>query len=66
MIWPKPVAACRGRDIETACSVAAMLAHGRAKTKVGFEEFERAFGRLGHNLPSPVESSADVHSFLKA
>ena len=52
-----------GRDIETVCTVAAMLAHGRAKSKVGLEEFERAFGRLGFNLPAPIEPSAGRAEF---
>lgn len=44
-----------GRDIETVCSVAAMLAHGKGKDKVEDEEFRRAFVRLGKALPSSNE-----------
>ena len=39
-----------GRDIETVCNVAAMLAHGKAKDCVGNEEFKRAFSRIDYNL----------------
>lgn len=44
-----------GRDIETVCNVAAMLAHGKSKEAVGVEEFERAFGRLNRRLILPLE-----------
>ena len=49
-----------GRDIETVCNVAAMLAHGQAKNEVGHEEFRRAFGRSGRTLPSFVEIAKDA------
>ncbi len=55
-----------GRDIETVCGVAAMLAHGRAKDRVGHEEFARAFGRLGRALPpSFVVAQVEVSGLLK-
>lgn len=38
-----------GRDIETICKVAAMLAHGRHKEVVSKEEFDRAFTRVEQN-----------------
>ena len=49
-----------GRDIETVCSVAAMLAHGKGKNEVGYEEFRRAFARLGKSLPMLVEIAKEV------
>ena len=49
-----------GRDIETVCNVAAMLAHGKAKDEVGYEEFRRAFARLGRTLPALVEIAKET------
>ena len=49
-----------GRDIETVCNIAAMLAHGRAKDEVEFEEFRRAFARLSRMLPSFVEIAREA------
>ena len=49
-----------GRDIETVCNIAAMLAHGKAKDEVGFEEFKRAFARLGRTLPPFVEIAREA------
>ena len=54
-----------GRDIETVCGVAAMLAHGGAKNKVEYEEFARAFGRLGRTLPPFGETTTEVKVLLK-
>lgn len=38
-----------GREIETVCKIAAMIAHGNNGIDVGEREFERAFKRLGNN-----------------
>ncbi len=48
-----------GRDIETVCNVAAMLAHGRGKEQVGHEEFGRAFARLNRTLSAPSEITGE-------
>jgi SpoVK/Ycf46/Vps4 family AAA+-type ATPase len=52
-----------GRDIETVCAVAPMLAHASGKRAVGFEEWRRAFVRMGRALDPalcPVCSSQDA------
>jgi transitional endoplasmic reticulum ATPase len=39
-----------GRDIKTICSLAAMTAHGKNNTQVGYQELAVAFGRLNRDL----------------
>ena len=55
-----------GRDIETVCGLAAMLAHGRSKDRVGHEEFARAFERLGRTLLPLGKTTIEGKALLKS